>query len=93
MKKRLRVIVSGRVQGVFFRAHTEEKARALGLSGWVRNSADGRVETIAAGEPALLQTFLEWCHHGPPAAKVTHIESRWETATGEFQSFQITPTV
>ena len=76
--KRVHLWVSGRVQGVFFRQSTETLARELGLVGWVRNLPDGRVEAIAEGEAEALDRFLAFCHHGPPAAKVDHVELRWE---------------
>ena len=65
--------VSGRVHGVWFRASTQEKAKELGLTGWVRNLPDGRVETIASGEKTQLMPFFEWLKQGPPMAKVTDV--------------------
>jgi acylphosphatase len=82
-------MISGRVQGVFFRAHTEETAHALGLTGWVRNTEDGGVETVAEGHRPELERFLQWCRSGPPGARVSNVEERWETATGEFSRFSI----
>lgn len=66
--------VTGRVQGVAFRAATRDQARSLGLVGQVRNLPDGRVEVLACGEEAPLQTLDTWLHHGPPAARVAHLE-------------------
>lgn len=74
MHDRQRFIVSGRVQGVGFRAATRDRAQALGLSGWVRNLADGRVETQAQGPADALDTFRDWLHSGPDAARVERIE-------------------
>ena len=71
-----RIVVEGRVQGVFYRASAEARAKALGLRGWVRNRADGSVELHAEGPLASLLEFVEWCREGPPAAHVTHIEAR-----------------
>ncbi|MDL5367798.1 acylphosphatase [Xanthomonas sp. NCPPB 2654] len=68
-----RFLVSGRVQGVSFRASTRERALALGLDGQARNLADGRVEVIAAGEAAALETLADWLQHGPPAARVAQV--------------------
>ncbi|MBN6151390.1 acylphosphatase [Xanthomonas sp. AmX2] len=68
-----RFLVSGRVQGVFFRASTRERAQALGLDGYARNLADGRVEVVAAGEAAALETLAQWLQHGPPAARVVQV--------------------
>lgn len=71
----LRVIVSGRVQGVGYRAWTVREARRLGLAGWVRNRADGSVELLAAGPEAALDALLEACRRGPPLARVDAIET------------------
>ena len=86
---RLHLIIAGRVQGVFFRAYTEQEARRLGLAGWVKNLADRRVETVAEGEKEALEEYKKWCHHGPPAAHVTHVDVPWEEATGEFKDFTV----
>lgn len=69
-----RFVVSGRVQGVFFRQSTAGQARRLGLSGWVRNLPDGRVEGLACGSAAALRLLQDWLRHGPPAARVDHLE-------------------
>lgn len=65
--------VSGRVQGVFFRAAAADKARELGLDGWVRNLPDGRVEVLAAGDREALKSFTAWLHEGPPPARVDDV--------------------
>ena len=65
--------VSGRVQGVFFRASAREIARELGLSGWIRNLADGRVEALASGSPEALDAFGRWLARGPDRARVTGV--------------------
>jgi acylphosphatase len=83
MIKRVHVFASGRVQGVFFRAHTQEKARALGLAGWVRNLPDGRVELVAEGEEANLAALLEWVQVGPSSARVEGVQADWSTPQGE----------
>jgi acylphosphatase len=70
---RLRWTVQGRVQGVFFRASTAERARALALEGWVRNLPDGRVEVVAAGDPAALGELTEWLWCGPRLARVDSV--------------------
>lgn len=87
--KQLHIIVRGRVQGVFFRAHTEEKARRLNLTGWVRNRPDGGVEITAEGETADLKSLEEWCRKGPPHAVVTDVSAAYDKAKGEFDSFRI----
>ena len=89
--KRLVIVVSGRVQGVWFRASTREEALLLGLRGWVRNLPDGRVEAVAEGAEPALGRLLAWCEVGPPGARVERAEPRWETATNEFEGFSIRP--
>jgi len=68
-----RCLVAGRVQGVFFRAATREQAQRLGLTGYARNLADGRVEVLACGEPGLVSQLREWLRNGPPMADVTGV--------------------
>lgn len=89
MKKRIHITVSGRVQGVFFRASTREAAGNLGLLGWVRNLPDGRVEAVFEGEEELLLRILEWCRQGPPGALPEGVDFRWEDFQGEFQDVRI----
>jgi len=89
MKARAHVYVSGRVQGVAFRARTCEKAMELGLKGWVRNLPDGRVEAVFEGERQAVQEAVEWCHQGPRAARVSGVEVRWEEYRGDLASFSI----
>lgn len=88
-QKRIHLIVSGRVQGVGFRNSVYLKAQELGLKGWVRNLADGRVEITAEGQKENLQLFISWVARGPEAARVEKVETRPEKASGEFSSFQI----
>lgn len=78
---RARVVVTGRVQGVFFRATTAEEARALGLAGWVRNIGDD-VEAVFEGSRAPVERMLAWVHEGPPNASVKHVRTEWETPEG-----------
>jgi len=87
--KKVHVLVTGRVQGVFFRAETKSKADSLNLKGWVRNLPDGRVETVFEGEEERVDTMIEWCRQGPPFASVTDIEIIEELYTGEFEDFRI----
>jgi len=89
MTRRVHITVAGRVQGVFFRANTQEVAQRLGLSGYVRNLPDGRVEVVAEGEEEALRKLVDWCHEGPPLARVERVEVRWENPTGEFSGFHI----
>jgi acylphosphatase len=83
VKVRHRARVSGRVQGVCYRASCRERAVALGLSGWVRNRSDGTVELEAEGSAEAIDALLEWCHEGPPGARVDAVESEPIAATGE----------
>ncbi len=76
---RVHLLVSGRVQGVAFRAYTVDEARRLGVRGWVRNLADGRVEALVA-----------WCRRGPPAARVEGVEAAWSAHAGDLGPFTAT---
>ena len=71
--KSVRVCISGRVQGVWFRGWTEQQAGAMGLDGWVRNRRDGTVEAFFAGDDGQVDLMVTLCHEGPPAAKVTEV--------------------
>jgi len=87
--RRVHVLVSGRVQGVFFRGATHAQMCALGLSGWVRNLADGRVEAVVEGDDARVEKALAFFRRGPPHAKVEHVEVREEPCTGERSEFEL----
>ncbi len=89
VKARAHVYVSGRVQGVFFRYETKERADELGVTGWVKNLPDGRVEAIFEGEKDKVEKMVNFCRVGPPGAKVTKVEVSWGDYKGEFQSFSI----
>jgi len=79
-RRRVRVLVSGRVQGVAFRAYAQARARELGLAGWVRNLANRRVEACFDGAPERVEAMLAWCRdEGSPASRVTGVEVREET--------------
>jgi acylphosphatase len=86
-RTRVHLVVSGRVQGVFFRASAAEEARRLGLHGWIRNLPDGRVEAEAEGERAALERFVEFCRRGPPAAQVGDVEVTWGAFRGDLGPF------
>ena len=83
MTKRLHVFVSGRVQGVFFRAECEREARGRGLGGFVRNTRDGRVEAVFEGDDADVDVLVAWCGEGPPWASVTSVEVSEEEPADE----------
>jgi acylphosphatase len=87
--ERAHVFVSGKVQGVYYRATTRDKARERGVTGWVRNLNDGRVEAVFEGESDDVQEMVEWCHEGSSAARVEDVEVEWEDAAGEFGGFDI----
>jgi acylphosphatase len=89
-KKRVHVFISGRVQGVFFRAYTRDAARQAGVSGWVRNMRDGRVEAIFEGDEENVRKMIKWCNEGSPMGRVDSVEVQEEVYTGEFASFMIT---
>ena len=86
---RLRIRVTGRVHGIFYRASTPREAATLGLVGWVRNCRDGSVEITAEGPQDVCGTLLEYCRTGPPAARVDAIETEWLEATGQFDGFEV----
>lgn len=86
---RAHAFVSGRVQGVFFRAATQRRARELGLVGWVRNTGDGRVEVLLEGEEGAVREALVFLRQGPPHARVDDVEVRCAEATGGFEGFHV----
>ena len=81
--KRVRVRVSGRVQGVFFRDTCREQAQQRGVGGSARNLSDGRVEVFLEGEPDAVDAVIEWCRQGPPHAEVTSVDVGEEEPRGE----------
>ena len=89
---RAHIMVSGMVQGVFFRSHAREMAAACHLTGWVRNTHDGRVEAIFEGEKPSVEAMIEWCERGPPSASVEDMEVEWQRPKGDYTSFMIHST-
>lgn len=83
------MVVSGRVQGVFYRATCADSARRLGLGGWVRNLPDGRVEGVFEGPDELVEQMVDWCRHGPELAHVDLVEVTPEPVAGE-REFRVT---
>ena len=81
--KRAKVIVRGSVQGVFFRAEARDRARSLGLAGWVRNVPDGTVEAAFEGEDERVESMVEWCRRGPAGARVEQVDVDWSEPEGE----------
>ena len=86
---RARVIVEGRVQGVFFRNHTQEMAYHLSVKGWVKNRRDGSVEALFECQKENVDQIIQWCHLGPSEARVMNVRTTWENYTGEFEDFSI----
>jgi acylphosphatase len=83
VKRRAEVVVRGSVQGVFFRVETRDRARSLGLAGWVRNAADGSVEAAFEGDDERVESIVEWCRRGPAGAQVDDVEVTWVEPEGE----------
>lgn len=83
------ILISGKVQNVFYRASCMEYAKGLGLKGWVRNNEDGSVEVLAQGEKIKINKLIEWCKQGPPQAKVEEVKISWEEANGPFNGFVV----
>jgi acylphosphatase len=87
---RAQVIISGRVQGVFFRAETQQAALRLGVCGWVRNRPEGTVEAVFEGDSQLVEKAIEWCWKGSPMARVADVKVQMQDYTGEFDDFSVT---
>lgn len=86
---RAHIIISGLVQGVFFRFNTMRKAMDFGVKGWVKNLTDGRVEVLCEGPKDNVKLMIEWCMKGPEGAFVSSTEIIWEKYAGEFETFQV----
>ncbi|MDO8264834.1 MAG: acylphosphatase [Candidatus Parcubacteria bacterium] len=86
---RLHIIIQGKVQGVFFRNTAKKIAEEMGMTGWVRNLPDGRLEAVLEGEKEKLKKMAEWTKKGPVLARVEKIEMIWEDYKGEFKDFKI----
>jgi acylphosphatase len=86
---RVRLIIEGRVQGVWFRESTRKEAARLGVYGWVRNRPDGSVEVLAEGPEDKVRKLAAWCHHGPTSARVTRVHETEEGFQGEFVGFDV----
>lgn len=88
-KKRARVVISGRVQGVFFRMETKQIADSFNVSGWVKNNRDGTVEAVFEGEKEAVDSVIKWCGIGPAYSKVNRVDVIEEDYKGEFRGFDI----
>lgn len=89
MKVRAHVLISGTVQGVFFRSTTRNQARLRGLSGWVRNLSDGRVEAVFEGDKEAVEEMVEFCKQGPPGSNVDDVDVSWEKPSHKYREFEI----
>ena len=90
MIRTVNLLISGRVQGVYFRRFAKNKADALGVKGTVRNREDGKVEIVAQAEDDILESFIQWCHKGPITAKVEKVEmTELPLKDAQYQSFEI----
>ena len=87
--KRYSMIISGRVQGVYYRAFSKREAESLGLKGYVKNLGDGRVELVAEGHEENLSEYVETCRKGPAMARVKNVEIKKSEATDNFEGFEI----
>ncbi len=83
------VLVNGHVQGVFFRGYVQRRANALGVTGWVRNLADGQVEAVFEGDEPVVNQMIAWCRQRPPNAWVSGVDVRYEPYSGVFLSFSV----
>lgn len=88
-KVRVHILISGRVQGVFFRDNTRKQAQKMGVFGWVRNLEDNRVEAVFESEKEKVEKILEWAKKGPMFARVDNIDIQWQEYKNEFQNFEI----
>ena len=88
-KNSVRLLISGRVQGVWYRASTKQQADDLGLTGWVRNCKSGQVEVIAEGADAAIDKLISWCRTGPSMARVTDVQVDFDDYRGEFVGFRV----
>lgn len=86
---RVHIFISGVVQGVFFRVRTVQKAKELGLAGWVKNTDDGRVEAVFEGGKQAIEKMINWMRIGPPQARNIQLGAEWEDCKGEFNDFNI----
>ena len=89
-KNRVHLLISGQVQGVWYRASTKQQADNLGLTGWVRNCRSGQVEVIVEGADAAINKLISWCRTGPSMARVTDVRIDFDDYRGEFVGFRVT---
>lgn len=92
MKTHVHILILGRVQGVWYRANTKQKADEFGLTGWVKNTDDGNVEAVFEGEESMINEMIAWCWIGPSLAHVTDVKILQKRIGGEFTEFTIRHT-
>ncbi|MEW6554969.1 MAG: acylphosphatase [Actinomycetota bacterium] len=86
---RAHVVVSGRVQGVYYRSYAADAARELGITGWVMNTPGGDVEAVFEGDRGAVDRMIDWCWRGSPSSRVDDVRVTWEEATGELEGFDV----
>lgn len=84
-----RILISGRVQGVFYRASCQDVACSYGLNGYAKNLPSGHVEVLVQGEKDKIKKLIEWCKKGPPGARVSEVRVEWEESKGRLEDFKI----
>ncbi|MGD9124838.1 MAG: acylphosphatase [Desulfarculaceae bacterium] len=84
-----KIVITGVVQGVWFRAYTKEQADRLGLKGYVRNLPTGQVEAVFAGSKGAVENAIAWCHDGSPSARVDKVDVVWEDSGEDFKDFSV----
>lgn len=89
MFKKIHLLISGKVQGVFYRANAKKKAEELGLTGWAKNTPDNKVEILAKGEEDKLREMIRWCYNGSSGAVVDKVKAEWMESEKEFDKFEI----
>ena len=89
MNPQAHIIISGKVQGVFYRASTRDKALRIGVTGWVKNIPGGNVEAVFQGEKNKVMQMIEWCKKGPAYSKVDDVSVTWEELKEEFETFEV----
>ena len=89
MLKKIHITISGKVQGVFYRMNTKNRADEFGLTGWVKNTTDDKVEVLAEGKEEGLKEFIKWCYNGSKEAKVDEVEVEWSGHENKFDKFEI----
>ena len=88
-KVRVHLLITGRVQGVYYRASMLQEAQRLGLTGWVMNCPGGSVQAVAEGSKAKLEELIAWCQQGPQGARVSAVEAQWQKPENSFVGFAI----